>query len=35
MKENVEAAMKVGLKGIILKEPKELKRELEKIDIKI
>jgi len=35
MKENVKAAMKVGLKGIILREPKELKRELEKININI
>jgi len=35
MKENVEASIRVGLKGIILKEPKELKRELAKININI
>jgi glucose-1-phosphatase len=35
MKENVEVAMKLGLKGIILKEPKELKREMRKFNINI
>ena len=34
-KENVEAAIKLGLKGIILTDTNELKKELEKIDINI
>ena len=35
MKENVKAAIKSGLKGIILKNPKDLKDELEKFNVNI
>ena len=35
MKENVNAAVKSGLKGIILKDPKDLKEELEVFNINI
>jgi len=35
MEENVEAAIELGLKGIVLRNPEELKIELEKININI
>jgi len=35
MKENVNAAVELGLKGIILKDPKDLKEELEVFNINI
>ena len=35
MKENVEAAIKLGLKGIILNNPKDLKAELEEFNVNI
>jgi putative hydrolase of the HAD superfamily len=35
MKENVRAAMKLGLKGIILENPKDLKAELEEFGVNI
>jgi len=35
IKENVNAAVKSGLKGIVLKKPKDLKAELEEFDVNI
>ena len=35
LKENVEAAMKSGLKGIILNNPKDLKDKLEEFKVDI
>lgn len=35
MKENIEAAIKSGLKGILLKTPKDLKAELQEINVNI
>lgn len=35
MEQNIEAAIKLGLKGIVLKEPRKLEDELQKFDINI
>ncbi|NSA87372.1 HAD superfamily hydrolase (TIGR01509 family) [Clostridium beijerinckii] len=35
MEQNIEAAIKFGLKGIVLKEPRKLEDELQKFDINI